>query len=264
MRWSTVKRMLPTICTVVGVLGVPATSALSVWGYTKHLDALVKEELPMSGKDEFKIVWKYYLPAVLSGVVSIGAIIASNRLNKREITALAAAAAYLGSRRKIAENQIEATYDPDDEALDEIRREAVVEAAKHIYSPKSVEETGYGDVLCFEGYSGRWFRSDPKRVDQAINLFRSAYHNGKGYSCCLNDLYELLGIEKTHFGYQMGWPGIATFGSREYLELQYGIYYEDIYWYCTTCSAEEMGTGESVYVLELMQDSYPVSGWYEY
>ena len=69
----------------------------------------------------------------------------------------------------------------------------------------SVEETGNGTLLCFDGFSGRYFRSSEKHVRNAIKEFCDMYASGDYISW--NELYRLLGIAVTHFGAKYGYPG---------------------------------------------------------
>lgn len=68
----------------------------------------------------------------------------------------------------------------------------------------SIEDTGNGDVLCLEGYSGRYFWSSTEAVEWALSKW--SYEFAEGNYICFNTLYDLLGITGTHFGYQWGYP----------------------------------------------------------
>ena len=68
----------------------------------------------------------------------------------------------------------------------------------------SIEETGNGTLLCFDGFSGRFFRSSEDAVRKALDKFNDDYVECVNY-ICWNDLYALLGIAATHFGYHYGY-----------------------------------------------------------
>lgn len=70
------------------------------------------------------------------------------------------------------------------------------------YRP-SVEYTGKGNLLCYDAYGGRWFRSSREAVERAIEFFIQDYRDGNVLN--YNDLYAQLGISQTDFGYQYGW-----------------------------------------------------------
>lgn len=244
MNYSTITKHLPTICTVIGVIGVPITGYLSGKAAVKA-DRKLNHAEELSWKEKIKQTWKYYIPPIISGSVTMASVVASNRLSKREVAALSAAVAYMTHSRDKMERAIQERY--GDAVLEEIRQEAM----KEVYSPKSVEETGLGETLCFEAYSGRWFRSSPEKVDEALQAFRKDYFEN-GWSLSLNDLYEKLGIETTHFGWQMGWPASN----------EYDCWYDDITFDTGMYDGFEK-CGEEVYVIELGNYSYPMPDWYE-
>lgn len=80
----------------------------------------------------------------------------------------------------------------------------------------TVEETGKGNLLCYEAYGGRLFRSDEGAVREAVEKFiddystaclRSAEDPASVYVevFSFNDLYNLFGILPTHFGDLFGY-----------------------------------------------------------
>lgn len=70
------------------------------------------------------------------------------------------------------------------------------------YRP-SVEYTGKGNLLCYDAYGGRWFRSSKEAVETAVSMFIEDYENGNVLN--YNDFYALLGISQTDFGCQYGY-----------------------------------------------------------
>ena len=74
--------------------------------------------------------------------------------------------------------------------------------SKEYYRP-SIEYTGKGNILCYDGYGGRWFRSSVEAVQEAVDHFIEEYE--KGYVLSYNDLYLLLGMAESDFGEQYGY-----------------------------------------------------------
>ena len=103
----------------------------------------------------------------------------------------------------------------------------------------TVEITGDGNLLCYEGFSGRWFRSSESQVQQAADEFSKLY--AEGNYICWNDLYALLHIAVTHFGNRYGYAGNDDYRNCETLDF-------DI----TRIPADENfeGMGEEVLVIE--------------
>lgn len=260
------------ILTVVGAVGVIATGILASRAGRKAQKKLSEEpvvvDIPAEEIQEFfdenteavepvrtkkevvKLVWKYYIPPVLAGLVTIGAMIGAHHLGAKEIAALTASCAYLTANRDKLEEKIRERY--GEEALEDIRAEVMEELSCTANGKISVETTGKGDLLCFEAYSGRWFRSSKEAVDEAIKKFNEMFDCGKGSYMSMNDLYNLFGISETHFGHQMGWPADPE-------------YYDHDIVFDTTLVENDKECGEDLYVIELnpFSYSYPIDYWME-
>ena len=67
----------------------------------------------------------------------------------------------------------------------------------------TIEITGNGNLLCYEGFFGRWFRSSETCVREAVDKFMQLYAEGNYIN--YNDLYSLLNIAITHAGNEYGY-----------------------------------------------------------
>ena len=169
-------------------------------------------EVIHSFRENFDLTWQCYVPGGIAVGLTLFCIIGSNYISMKQIAALSGSLAFMTANRDQLEKAIRDKY--GDEALMELKkmlpiRKGVEERSagsgkKEIIFEKVVaEETGRGDLLCFEGYSGRWFRSSEEAVREAMERFQSYVKENEYIP--LNDLYTLLGIEQTHFGYEYGW-----------------------------------------------------------
>lgn len=197
---------LSFIFTGVAIAGVAVTSTLAAIRapkYDKILNAQCPEEIPTK-KDKAVAAVKTYWPAFASGAVTIASIIFAEKVNLTEIAALTGTAAFLARNRDLLEAKIISKLGKEagEKAIGEVR-EQLIREHYIVKAGPSVEETGRGDLLCYEGYSGRWFRSSEEAVRRAINTLNDRFEAGEYLA--LNDFYELLGIETTHFGHQYGW-----------------------------------------------------------
>lgn len=195
------RRTLSLIFTGIAIIGVPVTATLSAMRAPKYKEILEKSE----GKaKKVKAVTKTYWPAIVSGAVTIASIIFAEKVNLTEIAAITGTAAFLARNRDLLEEKIVDKLGEEEgkQLIGEVNEQLIREHYICKMGP-SVEETGRGDLLCYEGYSGRWFRSSEEAVKRAIAKLNEKFENGEYLS--LNDFYELLGIETTHFGFQFGW-----------------------------------------------------------
>jgi hypothetical protein len=220
------KQHLPTILTCVGCLGVAGT------GYLAYL----------AGKNPGKKT--LLIPPVVVGGATIAAIILSDRVSAKTVAALTAAGTYVTLNRDMLEQEIEKRWGRD--KLVEVKH-AISRALCKILDPhQTYEQTGYGNLLCIEGYSGRIFRSSKEAVDNAIAELNDRFDHGEYLS--LNDFYDLLGIVGTHFGDQFGWPA-----NPDYIDSP--IVME------TNLVTNLVDFDEPVYCIDVY--TYPMEGWME-
>ena len=69
----------------------------------------------------------------------------------------------------------------------------------------SVEYTGHGTDLIYDGWGGRIFRASEDWVRRGCDKLIHKYIDGCGEYCSYNDLYLLWGIEDNDFGGSRGW-----------------------------------------------------------
>ena len=208
------------------------------------------EEIMVPGKKEvFDLTWQCYIPPAISVAATTGCIIAGLYLDRKEIAALTGSVALLTANRNKIEEAIKEKY--GEEGLEAIKSKLACSGDNQVEVLKVVaEETGKGDLLCYEGYSGRWFRSNEKAVEEAEKEFSRRFKDGE--YLCLNDFYDILGIEESHFGFQYGWiPG------EDYYDTEDGIEFTN-----SLIPASKTDRGEDILYIDLF--TYPLDGWYEY
>ena len=195
----------PLILTVVGVTGTLTTAYLVGKASFKAAEILVENESrydPLEAKEKVELVWKLYIPAATTGLITVVAIIGANRIGARKAAALAAA--YALSERSFEEYQAKVLEKMGDRKEQEIRDEVMRERVK--IDPASLQEVvvvGAGRVLCYEGYTGRYFMSDMQSLQRAENTLNRRIVND-GYAT-LSDLYDILGLTHTDISGYIGW-----------------------------------------------------------
>ena len=206
MKIGGLKKVLPTLLVCVSTAGVVGTGYFAAKGRERHLHNKKELSNPANAKELLKREIMPYIPATICGVASIGCMWTAHILDARQIAALTATCGYLVAYKDKIEKKIEEKFGED--TLKEIKHEVMVELEHEPWgkiSIPSAEETGNGDLLVIEGYSGRVFRSSEEAVRAGVREFQSMLVRGE--AACLNDLYQCLGIQGTHFGFQYGYPG---------------------------------------------------------
>lgn len=209
----------PLILTALGVTGTVTTAVLTAKGTFQAAEAIEDEKnsrlirktdadgIPLPEFDttaKAKFVWKCYIPAAGSLVLTVACIVTANRIGVRRTAALAAA--FSLAEKGWAEYQ-EKIVDTIGAAKEQKARDAIVQnqIAKDPPSTETIIITGQGDVLCRDGYSGRYFESTVDKVNAAVNQINYDV-NSQGYAS-LSDLYYLLGLPRTDVSEEVGWNG---------------------------------------------------------
>ena len=177
--------------TAVGVLGVGVTSWLSVRCSKKADQETEKKKKVLA-----------YAPAIASGIITAGSIIAAHRISSKEIVALTATCGYLASYRDKLEKGLKERF--GDAVLNDVRQDARLEMSEEHHRGPSIESSGHGDVHFVEYYLGREFYCSIEHVEWAEKELNRMFHEGK--YVCMNDFYELIGIRKSRAGWEFGWP----------------------------------------------------------
>jgi hypothetical protein len=212
--------------------------------------------VPASFREKFGLTWRCYVPAGISGVITIACIIGNQYISTKQIAALTASVGFLMANRNQLEDAIREKYGED--ALQELKQKIKLRKPEKEIIKCIAEETGKGNLLCFDGYSGRWFRSNEDAVVQAIKAFSDMVKAG-GY-VSWNDLFRLYGIEESHFGFQWGYPSDGDGLGYDYSEgcpMYVTRVFDDKYM-------------EDVLYIDLGSKNggvwpvYPMEGWFEY
>lgn len=219
----------PEILTAVGIVGMVTTVVLAVKATPKALESIDKEinrknkeivdEAKKNGEtkcsqiskldpvETVKVAWKPYIPAAITGVVSIGCIIGANSVNAKRNAALAATAQLTASTLAEYKKQVDETVDEETKKI--INEKVTKEKLKKnpindqtVREPEIIME--HGNHLCYDAGGNQYFRSDEQTIRAAINRLNNRMNGGEPY-VSLNDLYSELGVKGTHIGELLGW-----------------------------------------------------------
>lgn len=205
-----VSKHSPEILMGMGITGMITTTVLAVKATPKAIMLIddKRDELEVESLapiDVIKATWKCYIPAAITGVVSIGCLIGSNSVNAKRNAALATAyklseTAYAEYRNKV----IETFGDKKEKTVkDKISEEKIKE---NPVSKTEVIITGKGQTLFFEPLSSRYFYSNLDLIQRAENklnkeIITDAFDSGR----TVNDFYDEIGLPSTATGDNLGW-----------------------------------------------------------
>lgn len=214
----------PELLTGLGIAGMITTTIMAVRATPKALMLIEEEkrhinheileqaklreaETPpkidhLKPMDVIKTTWKCYIPAAVTGTVSIACLIGASSVNAKRNAALATA--YTLSETTLRDYQ-KKVVETIGEKKEQTVRDAV--AKEHLEKTpvenKEVIITSKGNTLCFDTVSGRYFKSDIDKLKKAENELNRQMRDEMYIS--LNDFYYEIGLESIKLGDDLGW-----------------------------------------------------------
>jgi hypothetical protein len=195
----------PTILTAIGVTGTLTTAFFTGKASWQAAEMIYEAEMdapPLDNKEKLNLVWKLYVPAIGSAVMTVVCIVAANRIGTRRAAGIAAA--YTLSEKAFSEykEKIIEKMGPKSEkaAREELAQERI---DRNPVDERMIISTGKGTDLCYEAFTGRYFRSNVQAIRKAQNDTTLLTIND-GYAS-LTDFYNFLGLSQTTHSDEVGW-----------------------------------------------------------
>lgn len=197
----------PEILMGVGIAGMVTTTVLAVRATPKALSLMDKKKETenidkLTPVETVKTTWTCYIPAAITGVLSITCLVGANSVNLRRNAALAAA--YTLSESTLKEYQ-EKVIETVGERKEQAVRDAIAKdkVANNPVENREVIITDKGNTLCYDAVSGRYFKSDIDKLKKAENDLNRRMMSEMYIS--LNDFYEEIGLDTIGIGDDIGW-----------------------------------------------------------
>lgn len=208
-----VKSNSPEILTALSVSGVVSTAYLTGKASYKASDIIYNAEhrKPVKNrkerfKERTKLTWKLYIPAGVSGALTIGCIIGASRATGRRTAA--AVTAYSLTERAFSEYREKVVEEIGKGKEQKIRDEIVQDRVIAKPPPQNVIVAGSGTVLCCELFTHRYFQSDMETLRKAQNdVCEKIIHE---LYVTLDYFYDLIGLPYTSQSNDMGWDSGKT------------------------------------------------------
>ena len=205
-----IKTNAPAILTASACVGTVATAILTARSTTLAIERIadycednLRSPENLTWREKFAVSYRVYIPPAITGVATLVSIIAANRIQYARGAAFALA--YSGS---------EAAFRRYRDAVADVVKPKEREEVKARIAEKSIQEAGNpmpgtvlvassGKVLCYDIFSGRYFKSDIetiRRVENNIN--NQLIHE---YYASLNEFYNGIGLPPVAAGDLVGW-----------------------------------------------------------
>lgn len=155
---------------------------------------------PLTHIEWLQVTWKIWIPTVVSGALTVTAIVLMHQTHKKRYAALTGL--YVLGNKAFEEYQeaVEENVGKKDRAK---IKEAVAEKAIARLDNEPFHQANGGDAAFYDGYIGRPFFSDVETIRRAVNDFNA--HINNNFYGNLNLLYEYMGLPAVDVGYEVGW-----------------------------------------------------------
>lgn len=204
---TAIKKHSPEILTGIGIAGMITTTVMAVRATPKALILIEerKEEIgaeKLEAMDMVKTTWACYIPAAITGTLSVACLIGASSVNARRNAALATAYTLSESALKDYQGKVIEMFG---EKKNETVKDAVAKdkVEKNPVVTREVIITEKGNTLCYDAISGRYFKSDIEKIKKAeCELNRQMLDD---MYVSLNDFYYEIGLDSVKLGDELGW-----------------------------------------------------------
>lgn len=206
-----VSKHSPELLTGIGIAGMITTTLLAVRATPKALNLIedTKSELGLTGEEKLtavetvKATWKCYIPAAITGVMSVTCLVSANSVNARRNAALATA--YNLSATALSEYKEKVVETIGEKKEQDIRAKIAEDKLKNEPVDRAkVIVTGSGNTRFYDDISKRRFMSSIDKIKNARNELNARMLEGEDF-VSLNDFYYEIGLEPIGYGDDVGW-----------------------------------------------------------
>ncbi|MBS6180519.1 MAG: hypothetical protein KH921_07000 [Erysipelotrichaceae bacterium] len=204
---TAMKKHSPEILTGIGIAGMITTTVLAVRATPKALILMEEkkketEENTLAPVEVVKTTWICYVPAAVTGAVSVACLVGASSVNVRRNAALATAYTLSESALKEYQNKV---VEVIGEKKEQVVRDAIAKdkIEQNPVSSREVIITEKGNTLCYDAVSGRYFKCDIDKLKKAENELNRQMRDEMYVS--LNDFYYEIGLNGIGLGDELGW-----------------------------------------------------------
>ena len=198
----------PAILTAIGALGTVTTAVLTAKATISYVRQLAEEgyydrdyKFDRSAREHVEQAWKFYIPPVVTGALTVTAIIGANRISSRRAAALAAA--FTLSQQSFDEYRTKIIEKMGEKKEQAARDEIAQSQLDRKPASQQIIISGRGKVLCFDSFIGRYFESDMESLRKAQNDVNAQIIDD--HYASLTDFYDALGLPQVEVSNEVGW-----------------------------------------------------------
>lgn len=204
---SGAQKRAPELLIALGVGGMAVAIVEGIIVTPKALKEMdnKKEELEKDDLTPVEVIqatWKCYLPVVVTAVGSAACIIGADHIHLKRNAAIATAYTISETAMKDYKSKVKEIIGDrkEKEVQDAIDKEYM---ERYPVSEVGVYLTGYGNTLCFDSVTGRYFRCDQAYIQKAEQIVNRRLRDEMYVS--INDFYYEINLPPIPNGDDLGW-----------------------------------------------------------
>lgn len=207
---TALKKHTPELLTGAGIAGMVTTTVLAVRATPEALRRLERKKKAeqcekLTPVQMAQAAWRCYIPAGVTGTLSVACLIGASAVNGRRNAALATAYTLAENtlrdyRSKVVETIGERKEESIREAID---RDRVEKDPPPVADAAFIE--GTGSTLCYDGTFGGHFYSDKAALEAAANKLNRQMSTMTEPYVSLNEFYAEIGRHPVKIGDNLGW-----------------------------------------------------------
>lgn len=263
MGLAAMNRNLPSILSGAAIAGIVAAvwttykatpeinSALesAKWDKTDKVnedeETVSADNVTLTKWETFKAVAPYVWKPAACVAFSAVCVVSANVLNVQRLTMLAGA--YKLSEKKLQEYEEKAKELLGEKKATELHDEVVKSMCDKDLDKAVIEETGTGEAIFYDLFSGRYFRSNMETIRTEESRVNRDVANGDFVT--LNTLYNALGLDGIRFGDDFGWGNSCSVRDPQALDI-------DITYEVRVLNGKEVAVGILDYKVCVDRDSF--------
>lgn len=154
------------------------------------------------GVEWVKEHYRHYVPAAISGTMTVACVVGIHSVNTRRQAALVSAYTVMDKAFADYKQQVVETVGAKQETAirDEVAKKTVTDNPP---SDNPIFVTNRGESLCHDSWSGRYFQCDIETIRKAQNdINQNIFHH---MYASQNDFYNKIGLSASSLGEEFGW-----------------------------------------------------------
>lgn len=151
-------------------------------------------------KEKIKVTWRSYVPTAALFCLNTASIITLHKVGAQRTAA--AMALYTASETAFSKYRTQVVQKLGEKKHEEVRSAVAQDSVLKSPPPQSIIISGE-EVMCYDSYSGHYFKGSREGIREAVNDFNLAVIHGAYAS--LTDFYDQVGIPASVMSDSVGW-----------------------------------------------------------